>query len=254
MLLSLQRNLRPQDQEVVGFFEEQYSYLAVVSNVSPRTLGINHHVDRWLDRPSLDSLNRDSSIYGCLFGCSHQLYETIPRICDLAQRCRDENFEPCSQTRASCQALLASISAWEPDPSMCNDGLESAGRLYQEACLVFLHTSFHGPRPRTAQLDLAVKTALNRYLEHFSQLPYDSAPWTTISWPALICGSCMRDKDQREQLSSIIRRSTIQMRAIDNILHPLSLLWTAMERDDVLFGPYGLEEILAKNKLNLCIG
>lgn len=254
MLNSLQSDTRVSEQYMVGFLMEQYAYLVLVSNISFLPERLNRQIDQTLPCPSLKGINEGTDIYGCLFGYSHQLYECITCICDLAAVRRSEGQQPSMSSTARYIDLQHGITSWMPESDSTDDGLAHSGYMYQQACLIFLHTSFHGPHPPTTSLVQAIEPLIRNFLEHFTQLSYEAASWTTISWPCHIAGSCMQDQGQREQISEIIRKSTIRMRLFHQIITTLSRLWTAMDADSTLYGPYGLEEVLSRSNINPCIG
>ena len=213
------------DQGMLGFFAEQYAYLALVSNVSFRPGQLGRQLEPDLPCQSLEKLNFGTQIYGCLFGCSHQLYQSIPAICSLARLRQHEGSQASTASTSQYHSLLEALLTWEPDPDSADPGFEDAGRMYQRACLIFLHTSFHGALARTRELLKLIDPLLEAFISSFSRLSYESAAWTTVSWPVLIAGSCMRQQHQRDVLMDVVKKSTFQMLAVENILKPLSLRW-----------------------------
>ncbi|KAF4952769.1 hypothetical protein FGADI_6522 [Fusarium gaditjirri] len=254
MFQAVKRNLIDHDPSLFGFLAEQYAYLATVSNITLRSTRFDPEMNQTLSLPSLGLLNKGSNFYGCLFGCSHLVYEMIPMICDLAKLRIKEGIVP-SQT--SCQqyaSILRELKAWRPTQSHFSKDFEYAGQLYREACLVFLESSFRGPDTSSLDLYAAVEPCLVRFLEVFSKMSYESPSWTTVMWPILTAGSHMRCLKQRDQLSDIILNSTFDMRAVDNTLHPLKLLWGKMAFDDGYYGSYGLEKVLKEYGITMCVG
>lgn len=254
MLSSLQSDTRAAEPSLLGFLEEQYAYLALVSNIGFLPERLNRYVDRSLPSSSLKRLNEGTDNYGCLLGCSHQLFESISHICDLAAERRMEGQQPSISSSARYLNLLYTLDDWTPEIGLPDDGLINAGYMYQQACLIFLHTSFHGPYPPTPSLTLTIEPLVRDLLKHFTQLSYEAASWTTVSWPCFIAGSCMQFQAQREQICQVILQSTIRMRAIQQIIYVLSRLWAKMDANKTLYGPYGLEEVLRMYNINPCIG
>ncbi|CAO2652299.1 Nn.00g005820.m01.CDS01 [Neocucurbitaria sp. VM-36] len=254
MLNSLQNDTRVSEQSMVGFLVEQYAYLVLVSNISFLPERLNRQIDQALPCPSLGVINKGTDIYGCLFGSSHQLYECITCICELAAIRRAEGQQSSLSSSGRYLELQHNITGWTPGSDSMDDGLATAGYMCQQACLIFLHTSFHGPHPPTQYLVLTIEPLIERFLEHFTQLSYEAASWTTISWPCHVAGSCMKNEAQREQISEIIRKSTIRMRLFHEIISTLSRFWAEMDADTTLYGPYGLEEVLTRYNINPCIG
>lgn len=254
MLLSLRAQSATPDDDLFGFFAEQYSYLAVVSNISFRPEQFDRRIHQALPFASLSELNQGKTSYGCLFGCSHQLYESIPLICELARIRMIEADGQSSFTIGRYRSILSSLQSWKVEATFVGSGFDHAGRVYQQACTIFLITAFHGSRGPTAELFAEVEPCLDRFLIHLSQLSYESAAWTTVMWPILVAGSCMRCREQRDGLLKLIVDSTFEMRAVQNMQYPLSLIWSEMDKNADIYGPNGLESVLGRYKVHLCVG
>lgn len=141
MIAELQTKRTQLDQGGFGFCLEQYSYLSAVSNI---TLGFNNcNGERNIDpfEISLRHLNLGSSIYGVMFGCSHELFEAIPRIARLAM-CHSfptpSNRE--NELRTSLHILERQIENWQPTlgPQQSSvssphgtEDFQTAGNAYQ---------------------------------------------------------------------------------------------------------------------------
>ncbi|KAF5536348.1 C6 transcription factor [Fusarium mexicanum] len=254
MFQTVKRRLKDHDPSLFGFLAEQYAYLATVSNITLRSARFDPEMNRTLSLPSLGLLNKGSNFYGCLFGCSHLVYETIPMICDLAKSRIKEGIAPSETSYQQYEYILGELKAWQPTQRYFSKDFGYAGRLYREACLIFLESSFQGPDTPSLELYAAVEPCLACFLEVFAKISYESPSWTTVMWPILTAGSHMRCLKQRDQLSDIILNSTFDMRAVDNTLHPLKLLWEKMAFDDCYYGSYGLEKVLKECGITMCVG
>ncbi|TVY68255.1 hypothetical protein Focb16_v002108 [Fusarium oxysporum f. sp. cubense] len=254
MFQTVKQNLIDHDPSLFGFLAEQYAYLATVSNITLRSARFDPEMNQTLSLPSLGPLNKGSNFYGCLFGCSHLVYETIPMICDLAKLRIREGIAPSQTSYQQYESILGDLKAWRPTQSYFSKDFEYAGQIYREACLVFLESSFRGPDTPSLDLYAAVEPCLVRFLEVFAKMSYESPSWTTVMWPILTAGSHMRCLKQRDQLSDIILNSIFDMRAVDNTLHPLKLLWGKMAFDDGYYGSYGLEKVLKEYGITMCVG
>lgn len=255
MLLDLRHKFTKPDDDTLGFFAEQYSYLCIVSNIHFR---LNHKLDAQdvVGSPgqALGDLNIGTAIYGCLFGCAHKLFETIPLICDLARSRMRETRKP-SRLAVDCYlSLLSTLQDWQPDSAFQDKAFEYSGRLYQSSSIIFLKISLYGPYSPTFELLSDIDEHLDSFLRYFSLLPYESASWTTVMWPVLVAGSCMREHKQRDLVSGLILGSTFQMRVVQNMLRVLLLFWSEMDRDGNLYGPYGFERFLTQSDIVICVG
>ncbi|SCV30668.1 uncharacterized protein FFB14_03165 [Fusarium fujikuroi] len=254
MFQTVKENLKDHDPSLFGFLAEQYAYLATVSNITLRSARFDPEMSQTLSLPSLALLNKGSNFYGCLFGCSHLVYETIPMICDLAKLRIEEGIAPSQASHQQYESILGELKVWRPTQRYFTEDFEYAGQLYREACLIFLESSFQGPDTTNSELYAAVESCLGRFLEVFAKMSYESPSWTTVMWPILTAGSHMRCPRQRDQLSDIILNSTFDMRAVDNTLHPLRLLWEKMAFYDAYYGSYGLEKVLKECGITMCVG
>ncbi|KAF4342057.1 C6 transcription factor [Fusarium beomiforme] len=254
MFQMVKQYLKGHDPSLFGFLAEQYAYLSTVSNITFRSPSFDPEMNRTLSLPSLELLNQGSNFYGCLFGCSHPVYETIPMICDLAKLRAKEGVTPSQTSSQYYLSIIGKLKAWRPTQGPFSKDFEYAGQLYREACLIFLESSFHGPYTHSSDLHAAVEPILVRFLQVFAKMSYESPSWTTVMWPILTAGSHMRCQEQRNQLSEIILNSTFDMRAVDNTLYPLRLLWGKMKFDDDFYGSYGLEKVLEESGITMCVG
>lgn len=250
MIRGLQNDKRWRDDQILGFFLEQHSYLSIVSNI-----GIEHTDyelgHRKLHRPLVE-LNYGSPIYGFLFGCSHTIYQSIPAIRALARRSRTEGRS--TRVEEEFGFLLAKITNWQPDNVDNGTEYEQGGRMYQAACLIFLHSSMRSTTQPTVELYNQIEPCITLFLDNFKNLSCDSPPWTTFMWPTLISGSCMRDAEQRALLAQTLCQSKLQMYLVENTAYWLSLHWQKMGKDETVYGPLGLEDTIRDLGLIPCIG
>lgn len=252
MIHDLQRDKAPKDEDVLGFFVEQYSYLAIVANISVGRNLTEHLLEPTLLCQPLKTLNHSSSIYGFMFGCAHQLYEMIPRIKDLAAAYKFEDRQ--SIDALEDYALLElEISSWEPEDNT-DPAYEHGGRMYQASCLIFLHTLMHGLESPSEELYRRVEPCIELFLSSFKELSHESPPWTTFMWATLVAGSCMRNLDHRHMLWGILCNSVLHMRVVESTAYWLSLHWTNLDLDANAYGPYGLEQTMKDQGLAPCVG
>lgn len=253
MIRDLQKDDRCRDEYLIGFFSEQYSYLAIVANIGMGRSTSDSLLDpRSLPQP-LYALNQETPIYGFMFGCSHGLFEMIPRIASLSSKRRSqENSSRAIQDEHDC--ILSDISTWVSDNESDDPGYELAGQMYQAACLIFLRTSMPGRGELPEQLSKRLKPNINLFLDSFEQLSGESPPWTTFMWPTLVVGSCMREESQRRLLLKLLSSSSLRMQTVDSTAHWLSLYWAKMDQDANLYGIDGLEKMMKDQGLDPCVG
>ncbi|CAG9950581.1 unnamed protein product, partial [Clonostachys rosea f. rosea IK726] len=84
MIRDLQNDSKFHQDELLGFFIEQYSYLAILANIDPSDRLKSQLVDPHTLTESLTHLHPHSPIYGFLFGVSHDLFALILRITSVA--------------------------------------------------------------------------------------------------------------------------------------------------------------------------
>ncbi|EED17154.1 C6 transcription factor, putative [Talaromyces stipitatus ATCC 10500] len=250
------------DQALFGFCLEQYCYLAIVSNITHGANSCNGERNTEFLEIPLRHLNFGSKIYGCMFGCSHQLFEVIPRIACLAKchsfsnhranESRTKDFEILERRIENWQPTLGLQQSWLNSPQRIEE-LQIAGNAYQQACLIFLHTSFHGPHPPDTHLFARVDVCTEKFLNYFGQLSTESPAWTTMMWPMIIVGSCLRTARQRRIFTDIVNKSTFQMRIVDSTLRFIQWVWEAYDYDQSTYGPYSIERIIRTKKFNICV-
>lgn len=252
MLRDVERDSRGTELQLLGFFAEQYSYLAIAANVC---FGLSTMATK--RRPQLpqpvQNLNLGSPIHGFLFGYAHELHDAIPRIRNLADRFALEGNS--THVQVQYADIYSAITSWEPRTAEGDPGYEQVGHMYQAACLIFLRTATYDPSEQPTELLFSqVEPCVEIFLDNFKHLSYESPAWNMFMWATFVAGSCIRNPQQRELLSEILRGSTMQMSAVDSTLHCLSLHWKELDKDLAAYGPYGFERTMRLHKLDPCVG
>ncbi|KAF4982935.1 hypothetical protein FDECE_17415 [Fusarium decemcellulare] len=244
---------RCRDENLLGFFSEQYSYLAIVANIGIGQASSNRLLDpRSLPQP-LHTLNQNSPIYGFMFGCSHGLFGLIPGIARLSSRHRARKDDSIAiQKEYDC--ILSGINSWIPNSQSDDPGYKVAGEMYRAACLVFLHTSMKGHQDVGDELYNEIEPSIALFLRNFKQLSGETPPWATFMWPTLVVGSCMREESQRKTLLQVLGSSRLRMQTVDSTAHWLSLHWERMDKDAQSYGIDGLEKTMKHQGLDPCVG
>ncbi|KAK0115656.1 hypothetical protein ONS95_000074 [Cadophora gregata] len=267
-VLSLSKEFaKRSDTDIRGFLLELYAYLALINNV---TLNLESEARLIPFDPFMFSLNslEASSSFGVMFGCGHELFEMIPRICELGVECHKDKLGVFSSSRSSYLyvALEGKIIAWQPP---LRNGIPYSGdwliaaEIYRRALLVFLHTTFYGPRVTDHLLRSSVDDVIDSVIPVFEQMlgwitldengrTCEPAIATTLLWPLTIIGSCMVQYEHREYLRTILTTSQYEMQSLSCVMKLLDWLWE--DPNDYVYGPYGLEMVMKKRKMNICIG
>ena len=185
-----------------------------------------------------------------MFGQAHRLFALIPRIYDIARL----SWCQASDLELRYLVLLSGIRSWEAtDGLFIPDGL-LAGRLYQQAMLIYLELAFHGPQNHTDCLISKVQEYITTFLEHLGYLAHDSTAWTISMWPSLVAGSCMRRAADRDQLLRAMGGSSLKFPVVAMVSDVLRSHWKALDQDPSLYGPHGMDANLKRNDIVLCIG
>lgn len=116
-----------------------------------------------------------------MFGCAHELFEMIPRICQLGVECYQNKLGVFSASRHSYLyfALEGKIQTWKPSH---RNGVPYPGHLllaaeiYKRALLIFLHTAFYSPRVTEPLLRSSVGAMIVQAIPLFAQME---------TWPTL---------------------------------------------------------------------
>jgi len=256
ILLELQKEDRRTDKPLKGFLLELYAYLALVGNIT-----INSHqrticLDPFLF--SLDSL-KEYETFGCMFGCASKLFEIIPSICLLGRnRVLVSKQEQADPTFEQYQALQTTIKNWRPPQDMeagteYHRQLVIAAQIYQQGLLIFLHASFFtsqidDPGVYSARLpELEIEHHTDKMFELIDTISEEAA--STILWPMIIMGSCLRSPTKQKKLREMWATSLFRMTSLSRVIQLLDWLWD----DPTAFGPHGLEIVMRKHKVNFCM-
>lgn len=260
MLASMANN--PGDQELESFLFESYAYLILVANIT-FTSG---HASGLITDPLLWSLEQHlpKGTYGSMMGCAHGLFELIPSICCLAYARLQETQHGMISIGSLTQysQLETRIRTWTAPGELLGGGewfeqLLTAACIYQRALLVFLHTAFHC----SPIADDDVVSMLQPELDAIFSLAQRLLLWEGSSpllnillWPAMIAGSCLRHPEQRQFPRTTLTGNPFSLAITDRAALLLDLLWNEpCEPGQDLFGPMGLQIIMDKYEMNLCM-
>ncbi|KAE8446358.1 hypothetical protein EG329_012107 [Mollisiaceae sp. DMI_Dod_QoI] len=248
-----------------AFLIELYAYLALVSNVTLNLGSIDRSIpfDGFLS--SLESIGENKS-FGPMFGCAHGIFQLIPRVCQLGyqRRLDQQKSTPSTTTDLEYVLLEEDIENWEPEMERYGTAespnhLLAAGQIYQYALLTFLHASYYGSDVTNATLlkkaDILIERLFQlikeRRWQQIDQPKRMPAIATTLLWPYIIMGSCMREPEHQIHIRTMLLRSPFEMTIVSRALQILEWLW--VDSSEYAYGPYGLEIIMKKYGVNMCM-
>lgn len=186
---------------------------------------------------------------GFMFGYAYDLYKLIPQIRQLYfSRYLDDSPSP-----VPFRTIRVKLEKWQlPKEAQIGwpSSLKIAALLYQQALFIYLICTEHGPSQADVQLFSLVEPHLTQCLALTKLLPVTCSEWTTLSWPVMLIGSCLRDRSQQEYLCQISNSMIQRMSCIQEMLKVLRWVW----QDDSAYGPYGLEKVMLEHDVKLCLG
>lgn len=253
-------------RRLLDFLTELYAFMAVSSYLTPGSIPKLHRyipIDSILS--SLSSLNRGSPIYGAMFGSAHALFEMIPSIAtsakamqvetEVARQTRIEHYENELRSWKCCDSELHSNKAGLDDRfSQPDDSYRIGGEIYREVLFIFLYSSFNGSRKPSEELYAKIDPHLDNVLELLLSIPKRSSILTTMMWPGIVAGSCMRFPHQQQSLKQLYSLSAIKMFSVTRSVELLEFLWCDQVNDPRIYGLHGLEVVMANRDLNVCVG
>ncbi|KAF8855767.1 hypothetical protein BDZ45DRAFT_488215 [Acephala macrosclerotiorum] len=252
------------DEHFRIFLLELYAYLALVGNITT-SLG---SLDRTIPLDSflsyLEGLD-DEKTSGSMLSCAHGLFQLIPQIRQLGLLCQEEDRIILSSGSSAFQyaSLEAKLEHWEPSPDRYRNSefpaqLLAAGRIYQYAILTFLHTKYYGSDVNNPILLQKVDALILKLFQLMKECrwaqpghPKIPAIATTLLWPYVIMGSCMRYLEHQDHIRSMLQRSPFEMTIVQRVLQLLEWLWA--DSSPYAYGPYGLEITMKKHNMNICM-
>ncbi len=283
ILIELRENRASQiDQSLRDTLTEIYSYFAITTNLTINTdLPVPRDIpeDVFLSPTSLVELNKGTPIYGVLFGCAHELFGLIMPILRSARYFHEHKNT--RQRDINIRKYEQQINAWtfkpeffsskhdnDEDISDQDDGDDSlanqlfaedpdlyyyklTGEAYQQILLVFLYTAFHDAQAPSPSLSTRIDAHILRAMEIGSHIPLSSPIWTTMCWTAFIAGSCTRSPELRELIVQNMQSVSLELLPQRKNVEFLKLVWEEMDRDESVYGLWGLEKAMVKSGWNV---
>jgi hypothetical protein len=201
---------------------------------------------------------RQYKTFGTMFGCSSEIYEFIPRICDLATSLRYPDESDTSRPPhdvAEWITLERSISGWTPLRFL--PGKESwiaeqktSAQIYKISMLIFLYTAYCTRYSLKVYFMEKVRPLVREVLPLLGAI-HSSAMATTMLWPVMIIGSCLDQPSQQQELRQMLTVSRFKMRIVDRAIQLLDWVWEAS--DEGMLGSYRLEAQMKRHKFVFCM-
>lgn len=244
------------DPGTLAFLTELYAFSAITANVTLHTkfAAMNRDIptDDFLSSDALQNLNKGNASYGVLFGAAHKLLALILPIRDAAHRLSHSPNPTTHQKELQAfetQIRNSGTGVLRASPTAS----EVAAAIYQQALFVFLHTTFHGTAPPTPALYAKIDPCVDRLFDLMQNILPGSAVITTLMWPALIIGSCVRKSGQQAVLSAYMAALPLRMGSCQRMQEVLACLFEAQKGDERVYGPYGLEIVMRRMDVNICV-
>lgn len=198
--------------------------------------------------------NASNQYPGAISGCVHELFYLIPKVSVLAREWRDglRYGLDIEDLASQYMRLHTTIATWQPTST--DEVHVLCGRLYQQALLVYLASSFEHEEEVLEQghaYSAPVHQAFNDFMEFLGSIPLDSSISTTLCWPLAIFGSCARSAEHR---NTIARRldslsETYAAQSVRDTKKLLELMWE--EDNPRAANPLGFEDMMNRAKMTV---
>ncbi|KAH7312716.1 hypothetical protein B0I35DRAFT_437576, partial [Stachybotrys elegans] len=260
--LPTDRHVAPDlNSQSFGFSIEIYMYLAFSNTVTSFKAQELKHVE--LPLPGLTMKEMELfPTFGVLFAGGHELFQLTPEICQLASRRLAEEQEsktyrkPSLPLRKTYEDLYQRIVCWEMPPRLQGETItewrhkRNAAEILRQALSIFLATALQGSLVSDANVLCAIEQHIMILFGCMENI-VDKVYSATLLWPLLIGGSCLTEPEQQRQYANEAREEWCDMWHVKKFIDALQLLWD--DPDPRAYGPYGLNLILRKHGLDLCI-
>ncbi|KAB8221054.1 fungal-specific transcription factor domain-containing protein [Aspergillus novoparasiticus] len=243
-----------------GLTFELYTYVALVASPTPYTNGTESELDtRTSLLPSWDII-RNYGIFGIIVSPIYQCLEVIPRVVALCTRRQAEmTFNECSaeswaefesvigmiETIEFADDVLAATLNPEDGPSL------SVSAVYRHALTIFAYDAMWCGTLTGDERRLSI--VREHALSALALIPtlMDTHFKNILLWPAIVAGSCLLKKEERDILRSLLSNGepisvVMKMKAM------LESLWA--ETDPLYFGPYGLQKHMRSHQTVIYLG
>lgn len=246
------------DKAIECFVLELYTYLALVSNITPYAL--DEHRTIPLDSVLLSlGFLQDYKDFGTVLSCGPSLFEKIPTMAVFARQRLSEDSTTGQSSIESMQVyqkLLQELLQWtSPQPTSDTETYavahRFAGEMYRYSLLVYLKSSMYGASVKNnPEILLEIQDHINVVWDFLPAVL--ASPFGSVAlWPSMILGSCLTNVGQRNDLCSYLRSPRWHLGATEACMTILKLLWE--DPDHRAYGPFGLYLIMKKHGINFCM-
>ncbi|OBT52171.1 hypothetical protein VE04_06914, partial [Pseudogymnoascus sp. 24MN13] len=227
-LLSWLQQRQPKiEVELRGFVIEFYLYIAILSNTQ---LGPEWN-ELIIEDCSLlyGDGTTDCKSWGMFFGYANDLFGILPAVSAFAHQSSREEEDSTNKSFefiVNYYSLLAQVNSWHP-PEAGDLAFVACGRIYQQALLLLLHTSFYRDELGSMTLNNLLEQGVREFLALLESLPVESPIATTLCWPLSIAGSCARSELHRNSIRKHLKMmyKRFNMENITAVLRVLEALW-----------------------------
>ncbi|CZR57672.1 uncharacterized protein PAC_07561 [Phialocephala subalpina] len=254
----------PDHVSLFGYLFELYSY---------RALGGSVHTQQQLNSPithslldlgfflgSFASTTQYPFYFSTLATRGHLLSAFTPSIASLLKARlseSDSDADEISTTYILYQNLASQLRAWQPPQAQPDVEFPpqkaTAVIIYQNALLIYLHTTFLSPTSLTrpsafaAAILTEIQIRIEICLPLLSSL-YPSRMEGVLLWPALIIGSCLKREEERNILRAAKGRARYKLRTVVWVDEVLERLWRKSSEGGEwrgrYWGPRGLASVV----------
>ncbi|KAI9933503.1 hypothetical protein ASPWEDRAFT_114939 [Aspergillus wentii DTO 134E9] len=247
-LLSQSDSAVPKDLK--DFVIEYYTYTAAVSMISIDAR-VSPQLFLNLDLEQRARQLLESEYVGNLCGCWLELLLLIPCIFDLGRQWMMIDGEPAMPSAddiAMFGSLQSQILRWSPF-SFVTPEVYLAGRIFQQAMLLYLYTSLGGfRRSENGMHKGLVDTAIAEAMSYLNQLSATARINSGLCWPIAVVGSCLSDSEQQACLRTRldVMVNTFGLGNMQRTLLLLEHMWQ-MPIDEA--GPWNICRAMQQNQI-----
>ncbi|PHH81760.1 hypothetical protein CDD82_7930 [Ophiocordyceps australis] len=250
--------------EALSCAYEGYCFLALSNTIIPSTRPSGIY-DLGLQR--LRPLTKSPN-FGIVFAGGHDLFALIPQAQQLYCRRLDEEASglarPSPELMASHAQLSRCIETWSMEPAQREAAtdlesdertrLTTAAECIRSGLRIYALASIAGPTATSATQDAHSRQSMRQMAEALLDMVLllaGSRQTSHLGWAIVIAGTCLETESSRSHLSHVLLGSQYQMAHLVVVEQILNLLWR--DADPRAYGPYGLQLVMEKHGLSLCI-
>lgn len=238
-----------------GFLLELYSYRALIASITP--LGALDTQAVIVD-PFLNCLQPLSQFetYGFNFGCDQSVFEFIPEVSQLTSRrsLEEQSGNFSLEANVSYALLESRLRSWTPaclaEDTLLDRQKITAAMIYQNALLIYLHSSFCDPVPSNSQTLHEMEFRAHIAFPLLQSLA-SSMLASIMLWPMMMICSCLRQEELRKVVREAVAEVDFNSMAVTQLAEVLELLWE--DDNPRAYGPRGLDFIMKKKGWSICM-